>query len=483
MNETEITDDFWKVNWGPDEAKNDINLENYFIELPEFKQIYKGDFRYVIGRKGSGKTAILERIIIDTRNQFNLFSQKLSLRNFPLMDFQSLKDKSLSDKSKFVPVWKFLMLIEIGKFLIEDEGAQPFEQIIEVKDFIDFNFPRGYTFIENLKLLKSKKSKIKAHAKWLGIENTKNVGYESTVIIHYSKVTEILTDKIKSITSQSTYFLLFDELDEGYNAKRTNIRLLLLSLFRAVEELYSEFQYSNLQFRPVVALRSDIFDRLEDNDLNKLDDFIIRLKWEIENHSVYSLKKLVNSRINASIRVKDPINAWDCIANNLDPELPSRIPNLWNYLFTRTMRRPRDIIKYLKCCNRLQGTGKLGYQHIEHAEIDYSNWLYREFRDEVSSFLPVWGESLQCIAINGLRRFKTQELIETFTSNELIKNYLENENKSPEYILKTLFDYSILGYVDKQGKVLFKFMDSEMDWFMADNLIVHYGFYNKLRLK
>lgn len=55
--------------------------------------------------------------------------------------------------------------------------------------------------------------------------------------------------------------------------------IFFLSLLRAIEDMSIEFRDMNINFRPLLALRADIFDGLEDNDLNKLDDYVIRLKW------------------------------------------------------------------------------------------------------------------------------------------------------------------------------------------------------------
>lgn len=49
---------FSDVDWGEDEAKNDESLERYFVEFPEYEKVLDGKKRYIIGRKGTGKSAI-----------------------------------------------------------------------------------------------------------------------------------------------------------------------------------------------------------------------------------------------------------------------------------------------------------------------------------------------------------------------------------------------------------------------------------------
>lgn len=44
------------------------------------------------------------------------------------------------------------------------------------------------------------------------------------------------------------------------------------------------------------------------------------------------------------------------------------------------------------------------------AEGDYSDWFYREFRDEVQSHLPIWQESTQAIMKLGKGVFTMDEV-------------------------------------------------------------------------
>ena len=70
-------------------------------------------------------------------------------------------------------------------------------------------------------------------------------------------------------------------------------------------EIYNEFK-NNMNCIPVTALRSDIFDNLEDNDLNKLDDYVLRLNWTTDENAPWSLKKIAEKRIEATLRKKYP---------------------------------------------------------------------------------------------------------------------------------------------------------------------------------
>ncbi len=201
----EIQENFWAVNWGPDEAKGDTQLGKYFLKIPEYDDLKNGKYRYVIGRKGTGKTAIIEQLTNEVSSQYDCSYKYLSLKNFPIQTLRGLKDRSLGDKSQFVPIWTFLILTEVCKLIIRDEQATPSESITDLKQFIIINFPSDLGFTETLKSLESRENKVSVLSKWVGIEDSSNTSSEIITSVHYQKATEILTTFIKSISSNYNY--------------------------------------------------------------------------------------------------------------------------------------------------------------------------------------------------------------------------------------------------------------------------------------
>jgi hypothetical protein len=91
--------DFKNINWGPDDAKGDLQLQNYFLRTPDFDRLIEGKKRFVIGRKGTGKTAILQKIVIESQNNPLFFCKELTLKEFPLAS--SLKQSDNKKKARY----------------------------------------------------------------------------------------------------------------------------------------------------------------------------------------------------------------------------------------------------------------------------------------------------------------------------------------------------------------------------------------------
>lgn len=485
--------DFSQVDWGPDEAKGDLNLSNYFFPVSGFSDIKAGKIRYVIGRKGSGKTAIVEKLKRDMEDNPMAFHSQLSLRQFPTASFGSLQDKTKSDKSKYVSAWQFIIYVELSKLINKDAGATPSEHIEELREFIKHNnFDTGLGFSETVNLLSENKNKVSVKTTWVSAENTNGGSTQSVIKVHYSKAVDKLSELLPKINSESEYRIFFDELDEGYSSGDSRLSLMILALIRAVEDSAIHLRGSGVKFNPLLVLRSDIFELLEDNDLNKIDDYTLHLKWSLtpkltagdglDNEKLMTLRNVVNYRISASISLSENIkDAWLSVAQDNDQDIPNSVSSLWKYITNRTFERPRDIIKFLKIAAKHQLGGRLRYASAEAAEIDYSNWLYNEIRDEIQSHIPVWKESLQAITKIGRGRFSYDEFLASINKDPKITTWLKSESKEPLEIAESFYKFGVIGNLEDK-RWLFGYKDNTLTFDPEMEIIVHYGLHRKLRL-
>lgn len=473
---------FSDVEWGEDEAKNDDLLDLYFVEFPGYDDILKGKKRYLIGRKGTGKSAILQKIRLEAQDSPTYFCTDISLRDFPLNDFKALGERGLQDKSKYVSAWKFLLLTEIANMIIQDHSIKESQELEILRQFIKANFPDGISVTETIIKLRQNENKIAMAWSALSGEVSASSSTETTSHIHYNKAVKALEQLLSKFQSSSTYLLLIDELDEGYRVKNSNLNVVILALLRAVDELYNYFSKNGIQCIPITALRSDIFDSLEDNDLNKLDDYVLRLNWTTDENDPWSLKRIAEKRIEATLRKKYPdfpeCDYWNMVAD--DRTVPK---GLWQYICILTFSRPRDIIKLLKYCSKRINNRRLTLKDVQNVEVDYSGWFYREFRDEAQSFLPCWKGALNCISEVAKGKERTEVLIKRLDDNDEVSAWCKEEGKTSMDVIKTLFEYSVIGCINESGRWIFKYKDDYFEFMSSyPYYCVHYGFCRKLRI-
>ena len=472
---------FSDIEWGEDEAKNDEDLDNYFVEFPGYDKIIQGKKRFIVGRKGTGKSAILQKIRLKSLSDATYFYIDISLRDFPLNDFKALGEKGHQDKSKYVSAWKFLLLVEIAGMVLEDNSVDASEELDNVRTFINQNFPNGISVVQTVNTLRENENKVTVMSSWLGGEIKHSRKCEQMAQVHYNKLVTKLAQLLKNMNIDSRYFLLIDELDEGYKQKNSNLNVVILALLRAADEIYNEFK-NNMNCIPVTALRSDIFDNLEDNDLNKLDDYVLRLNWTTDENAPRSLKKIAEKRIEATLRKKYPqlpiADCWDIVAD--DSSAPK---GLWQYICALTFSRPRDIIKLLKYCSQDMKGNKLTLSEVQSVEDKYSDWFYREFRDEAQSFLSCWKGALNCISEIAQGKDKVEKLEFKLSENSEVKEWCKSNNKTVMDVIKILFNYSVIGCINEKGRWIFKYKDEYFEFMTSyPDYCVHYGFCRKLRI-
>jgi len=93
----------------------------YFWHVREVDEIERGEKHYVIGRKGSGKTAISEYFI--RLNRPGVFSEKLTFKNFPFNELYEQKNRKYTTPNQFITLWKYLIYSTICRLMIKNESV------------------------------------------------------------------------------------------------------------------------------------------------------------------------------------------------------------------------------------------------------------------------------------------------------------------------------------------------------------------------
>ena len=234
MNNTikEIADN-WKL-----EARQEDN-NKYFFHTKESEKILAGDKFYVIGRKGAGKTAISEFIL--GKKGYNIFSEKLSFKNFPFNELYELDDRKYTSPNQYISIWKYIIYSTICKLMAQNQKIEK-----EIKKILEELYPPSNKPLR--KLLNgwiSKEFGFSILGNTINIKLEKDLGKfnQSTWV---QKI-DILEDIIDEYIDDSKYYIIFDELDEDYRSfatieEKSNYDFLITSLFKAVQDVKNSFK-------------------------------------------------------------------------------------------------------------------------------------------------------------------------------------------------------------------------------------------------
>jgi hypothetical protein len=113
-------------NFGGTDADEDALLLRSFEDHPAYLQILNHEKFCILGRKGSGKTAIFKKILKDRKPDTFSFGHTFS--DYPWHHHDKQKKAGVPDEQCFVQSWTYLCLISLSKILLNQDNSQPYSE-------------------------------------------------------------------------------------------------------------------------------------------------------------------------------------------------------------------------------------------------------------------------------------------------------------------------------------------------------------------
>lgn len=466
----------WKL-----EAKLE-NSKKYFYHIEEACRVEGGGKAYVIGRKGTGKTAIAEHLFC--LKDHDTFTVKLSFKNFPFNQLYKLKNDDFNNPNQYITLWKYLIYSSLAKMMIDNKK-------------IDLEIRSKLEQIYTKEPIKSLPNTIK---KWVGSTlklSFLGTGLEIGTINNNEKNetewidrTNVLEEIIEKYIDKSRYYIIFDELDEDYrdiliSKKHQQYTDLLTSLFKSVQDIKSTFIDDNYNIFPVIFLRDDIYEIIQDPDKNKWNDLKLDLDW-----NETKIKTLLQFRLSRAINPEGNIlefgKAWGNMFVQKDVSYGHRQQkkmSSFNYISRSTLGRPRDYIRYLQLCAELsilKGKNKVLPSIIIESDKAFSNYLKNELVDEIHGAVPEIQDIFNIISHIRKQTFSIEEFK---TAYDMSVKRGEVTDRGVEFILRILFHFSVIGNQPKQKNIqVFRYINKEARFNFSENVIVHRGLFKALQI-
>jgi hypothetical protein len=385
-----------KIDLGDLAAENEIRaLDSYFVPTAQYQEAKRGHARLVVGRKGSGKTALF----------YSLRSTFRPLKNHLVLDlkpeghqFIKLREAVLSQLQPGVQqhvltaFWNYLLVMELARQIIHHESAfayrdlrfhKPFERMREL--YGEDEATEQADFSERLLNLVDRI--VESRSKLSSLASTEDI----TRWIHAKPIRE-LNDIIGEYLSigRRDIWMLFDNLDKGWpiHSVRPEDILLLRALLEATRKLQRQFANRNVDLSAVVFIRNDIYQHLIPEPAHRGKDTPVILDWNDRE----LLKDVVGRRIaQSSGLVLDFDGIWATFfASHVHGE------DSFQYVLNRTLMRPREVLRFVRECintavNRHHET--VTENDILEAERTYSADALVDISLEMKDVKPEYGDA------------------------------------------------------------------------------------------
>lgn len=362
-----------EIDWGNDSAEKDVHLLEYFVGSLAFQRVAEGRKSLVVGRKGSGKSALLKKLhehFVDQPDTYVItLTPKFNTIRIVLND-ADLRN-AFGEEIFFQHTWLRQIALDflcaVGHQAKNNycSGSEEFaRKIAKVQNCTSKDF------VENIsEVLNRVKLKVGNLGEFgLAIETELNAITELDSLLHH----------LRELTKGGAKFVvLIDDLDLGWDNSDT-ANNLLLGLLSATNRLGAFGSAVN----PIVFLREDVYTILleKTQHADKYRD-VERVRWSQEQ-----LVEILDARINFN-RQRDGLYPIEEAFYSVFPATIGTA-NTDNWLVERTLSRPRELIQFARYYTESLDGEQPSDQKLKDAEPEYSNWKLNDLCAEYSNQYP-----------------------------------------------------------------------------------------------
>lgn len=454
-----------------------------FLRTEDLLDCLKPSIYYLIGEKGSGKTAyavyLENKDVEETRCRLSTMTETQYKR------FIALKRKGQLDYSDYANIWRPMLLNMVAQTLVHKSKGflasvtGKFDAVeVEIENFnkeslnpeVEVAFEMINESTDSVALGSDKYAQIAAKDSAKSTEKSEEIKH------HLLEKETRLKQAIGDLRLSKNHVLFLDGIDyRPEDVPYADYLACVKGLGEAVWQLDNDF-FGNIRdskgrIKVVLLVRPDVFNRLNIyNSNSRLRDNSVLLDWSTTEKSLRSSRlyeatgKFFSSQQASST---DAVEAANHYLNAEDSDF------IFRRLLRSTFQKPRDLLTFIRiarsvCTKRLgRGTDtKFESDIVRHPDFtkDYSDYLLGEVRDYSDFYMPqndffLYIKFFQYL--DGKGEFTFQDFSLAY---EKFKNWVAGEKvqateylRDAEALLQFFFDVNVIGWRETMGEENEKF--------------------------
>lgn len=422
-------------------AESDRELFEYFLVTPVVKTIVMQNIGLVLGRKGSGKTALFRQAeeLLRGFGLENVEVVRLNMDDHAWSAFQDFRNLGLGEEHAATVSWHLALLLQISIAVAQRPitawGKHAQEDVRVIRQFLEDNFGDLSPSLAKSSRLIVQIGSLKVGAFGAGLEATfKNDGALQRDLV--PGLTDALSQHLISVMHDGSWLLLLDQLDESWDGSKDK-RALLVGLLKAVKRINDDFgwfQDPQRGVRAIAFLRTDIHEALEFDDKDKSRDMTARIHWSHDQ-----LRQMLQARL-GTVKID---HLFDSSTNQKKGRIPK---GSFNYIVSRTFMRPRDLLQFLiNIRDAYPDSTIITKGIVEDVEPTYSRDKLDDLRQEYRKGAP-WVDSALDALKQGPNKFDSRTELEERLSFRFDKSKFEpSRMASIPDLVDWLVEASVLG--------------------------------------
>jgi hypothetical protein len=383
---------------GDPRAENEMpTLGLYYLKTDQFERTVRGEANLVVGRKGSGKTALFiqvrDKIRADKRN----IVVDLKPEGYQLI---KLKEDILTYLSAgarqhlITAFWEYLILLEVA-YKILDKDQHTYRHNHDLHDLY-VRLRNTYRlaevssegdFSERLTMLSD--SLIDRYQTKFGNADAQRLSAAQVTELLYKHDLKELRQLISAYLEQKkSVWVLFDNLDKGWSTHGVDMidAIVLRCLVDAGRKIEREMQRDDHDFHCIVFVRNDVYDHLMKNSADYGKESRAALDWSDPDMLREMLRLRLVNGMKGKLDKFDFHTVWRelCTSHYVGEESSA-------YIIERSLMRPRNVLKIFNHCRGFAtnfGRQRISDPDIEKGLAAYSHDLLEELDRELTDVYP-----------------------------------------------------------------------------------------------
>ena len=399
-----------EIDFGQPEAEHDsVGIHQSFYEAESWKTIASDrGIPFVVGRKGSGKSAIAARLEIIAKQKGNCCFLRIVPANFRHVEIRDLLaclvNKNASWQYIYRKVWEGIILGQLVRHSLDCDQSHNSKRFSHELAHEIERFQQECGFYVAA-LGDALSDVITNHVR----DASKKTDALSQVDLRkmlqpyaWTSLVDAFHREFASSPSSPTGMIIaIDGLDEHWDTSAASL-YFLAELLAVAKEFTARFG-SSIRF--IICLRDNIFRALVDTksiEYDKIESLVINLEWNSR-----SLFELIARRVAPNTKVDSAVTEL----RNLLPESVQESP-VEEYLARHILQRPRDYVNFFRMLQKeCRPEPRAGEGHIIDAVGKYCANRLMDLENEFGFTYP--GIS-KCIA-------ELHSLPDTFQKEELLE--------------------------------------------------------------
>lgn len=460
--------------------ENRMRFNDLFVRTEDLENVLNRSIYFIIGDKGTGKTAISTFL---SNNEIQGFSSTSKfIGDTEYKKFITLKDGKQIGISDYEDIWTVILYLLISQKIVDAEKSETIyskhAKFKPLKEAIDDFYNKAFSPEISVAINFVKNAGIAASIlfKYIELTNSDNLSTEyseTNFQLNLLYIRKKFEDALSSLALKKNHILFID----GIDLRPTNVSFeeylecitgLTQAAWKVNSSVFSNIKDSLGRLKVVLLMRPDIINSVGIQNMNsKIRDNSVLLNWDTTypTHRESNIFKVVDNLLNVQQEHRVEVGqAWDyyfpfryAIQGNNKEEPFIAFLKL-------SMMKPRDIITMLRILKEIyiKNNRNKYFPVFEESDLKNSEFqrLYSEYvLGEIQDYIAFYHskEDYELLLkffefLNGRTRFSFEQYISIYNN---FADFVETSDvevpiffDSSDRFLQFLYEMNIIGYIE-----------------------------------